>query len=467
MKNRIVSLLLLVCVSASMAQISFRNQLVYTNWEAYNRTVNEDWADINYQHRWFKAGLRYEVNMPPDPFIFPKDSLVDEFALTFRYARFRYKRMSLTVGNYYEMFGRGLLLRTYEDRNLRVDNNLDGIKFGYKGRRFKVKALAGKMRDKYNRRKDTLYGMDAEMKVRSGLYVGGSYLYQDEPGQNHSGIWASRVKYSKHFWDVYGELAKPDWYDAYSMYAALNLSFETVALTMEYKDYNHLSFANHYGTEYNAAPSLNREHSFSLLNRHPHALNQNDETGYQVEATFTPWESWEFLLNHSQTFTHAKMRMFNEWYAHVHYEYAQAFEVYGAVGWNFDFATNTENITPLLDGAFNLSERDQLHLSYQHQHTKSKANLSEYDNEFLLMEYSRAPWFSAALVGEWTNKNQLINIQMDRNYWLYGMLSFNFWQNQRLSVLYGSRREGFVCVGGVCRYEPEFKGLEIKLTNRF
>ena len=83
------------------------------------------------------------------------------------------------------------------------------------------------------------------------------------------------------------------------------------------------------------------------------------------------------------------------------------------------------------------------------------------------MEYSRSPWVSFALVGEYTNKYKIRNVQMDRHHWLYGQVSFNFWKNQRLSLLYGTRREGFICVGGICRYEPEFEGIEIKLINRF
>ena len=234
---------------------------------------------------------------------------------------------------------------------------------------------------------------------------------------------------------------------------------------MEYKDYDHLSFSNSYDSEYNAAPSLSREHSFSLLNRHPHALNLNNEKGYQIEAAITPWEMWEVIVNHSKTSSHENQILFSEWYAQAHLDYHQNFEIYGAIAWSEDIST--ENITPLVDGSFNLSDRDQLHISYQHQHTTNKINLSEFDNEFILMEFSRSPGFRAALVGEWTNEDQLPNWQKDKNYWLYGTLSFNFWENQRVSILYGSRKEGFVCVGGVCRYEPEFNGLEIKINNRF
>ncbi len=470
MKKNSVFFLLFILTASAPAQVSFRNQFVYTNWKDYDRQIIEDWADLNYQLKAFKFGLRYEINHPPDPFIFDKDYLVDEYALTYRYVQYRWKRMNFTLGNYYEMFGRGLTLRTYEDRNLRVDNNIDGFKYGYKGRKFRTKVIAGKMRDKYNRRKDMLYGFDGEVKPLKGLHIGGSYLRQENGKKKAGSMWASRLNYGRGWWDIYTEAVRPDWTNKLSHYTALNLSFDKISITMEYKDYDNLSFQNSYGTEYNAAPSLSREHSFSLLNRHPHALNLNDEKGYQIEAVITPWEMWEIILNHSKTRSHENQLLFNEWYGQVHLDYHQKFEIYGALAWSEDLST--QNITPLIDGAFNLSDRDQLHISYQHQHTINTLKApniykSEFDNEFVLLEYSRSPWLSAALVGEWTNEDQLPNWQKDKNNWLYGTLSFNFWENQRVSILYGSRKEGFVCVGGVCRYEPEFNGLEIKINNRF
>ncbi|HHJ53111.1 MAG TPA: hypothetical protein ENJ89_07940 [Caldithrix abyssi] len=467
MKKWIYSLVLIFWSTSLFGQLSFKNQMVYTRWQEYDRTILENWTDLTYRHHWLKAGLRYEINHPPDPFIFPQDSLLDNYELTFRYLEFRFRKMEITLGNFYEMFGRGLTLRTYEDRNLRVDTNLDGVKFNWNRRMFRFKALAGKMRDKYNRRKDWLYGADGEIRAIKNVRFGASVLFQKTPGQSVERLIAGRFNMVKDRWDFYAEIARPSWYPAFSYYAAFNLFFDKVSATFEVKDYNHLSFMNSYSTEYNAAPSLTREHEFSLLNRHPHALDQNDERGYQVELSYTPRDNMELIANHSQTFTHQKNRIFEEYYLEWKHDVTEGLEYRLAGAWTFDFTTNTDNITPLIDGTFDLSEYDQLHLSLQHQHTKNRSDLSEYDNELVLLEYSRAPYFSAGVVGEYTNKYQLRNVAMDRHTWLYGIVTFSFWRNQRLSLLYGSRREGFVCVGGICRYEPEFRGFELKLTNRF
>ena len=466
MKPIILFSFLLIFTNIIFAQLSFKNHLEYTRWQEDGRQYWENWSDVTYQKKGLQLGIRYEINNPPDPTVFPQPDLLKEYELTYRYARFRYKRLTAVVGNYYAMFGRGLLLRTYEDRNLRVDNNIDGIKLQLKLRKFKLQALGGKMRDKYNRRKNSIYGLDAEFEPIKRLRLGGSILRQDEINLGHSQLWAGRVSYSYGWWDIYTELARPGWNKKLSNYTAFNFFFDKVSATIEYKDYNKLSFTDSTGTEYNAAPSLSREHTYTMLNRHPHALDMNDEKGYQVEVAYFPFDGWEFIFNHSQTYNHQQERLFREFYSEAKYV-GQDLELHAAAAWNFDLLSNTENITPLIDGTYNLSSRDQIHLSLQHQHTINKLNKGEYDNELLLVEYSRSPLFSAAVVAEYTNQDQWRTIDMKRNYWIYGNLTFNFWNNQQLSLLYGSRREGFICVGGVCRLEPEFEGIEIKLTNRF
>jgi len=448
-------------------QLTIKNHMEYTRWEEYDRTIFENWSDLSYQKKNVQFGLRYEINRPPDPFVFPRDTLLHEYELTYGYAELDYKNITARVGNFYSMFGRGLILRTYEDRDLRVDNNIQGAKLILSQSVLNLQVLAGRMRDKYNRCKDTIYGLDGEFSINSDLHIGGSYILQDNPDHEKNQIWSSRFYLIENWGDIYGEIARSDWHEKFSYYAAVNAAFSQFTLTMEYKDYNRLSFRNSYGTEYNAAPSLTRQHTFTLLNRHPHALNQNDEKGYQLEITYIPNDAWEFVVNHSKTFTHERQRIFEEYYGEVHHYFGERIDSRLAAAWNYDFATNTENITPVVDLYYNLNQRNQLHLSYQHQHTINKFDKSEFDNELLMIEYSRSPWFSIAMVGEYTNKDQLKNITLDRNYWLYGNATFSYWRNQQLSILYGSRQAGFVCVGGICRYEPEFEGFEIRLINRF
>ncbi len=459
--------LLLVQVNMAQAQLAFKNQLDFTNWQDYDRQIWESWTDIVYQRGDLRLGGRYEINKPPDPFIFPQDSLLQPFQFTFGYAEYDYKNWNVRAGNFYSMFGRGLILRTYEDRNLRIDNNILGGALSYAGDWLSVKAIAGKMRDKYNRRHEFVYGLDVEATPVSSLSVGASFLQQENNPTARS-ISALRLNYFWDWGDLYAEVAKPEQSERWSHYYSANGFIGNFTLTLEYKNYQRLGFKNRYAADYNAAPSLTREHSFTMLNRHPHALNMDDEKGWQVEVTWSPIPTWDVTANRCQTLSQAGQRIFEEVYLESHNFWLQEkMESRLAAAWTFDFATNTENITTIIDPQISLSARHQLHLSWQHQHTKNLFDKSEFDSELLQIEFSHSPYGSIALVGEYTNKNQLINVDMERHTWLYGQVTLNLWQNQELQLLYGSRQEGFVCVGGICRYEPEFRGFEVRMVNRF
>jgi hypothetical protein len=42
-----------------------------------------------------------------------------------------------------------------------------------------------------------------------------------------------------------------------------------------------------------------------------------------------------------------------------------------------------------------------------------------------------------------------------------------FSPQHHLTLMVGRRRAGFVCVGGVCRFEPQFEGVEFRLVSTF
>jgi uncharacterized protein DUF6029 len=467
-------------------QVSVSNQLEYSNWKEYNRNVLENWTDISFQQDKYSFGLRYEINQPPDPFIFEFDTLLKQEELTYRYAEIYQENLTLTVGNFYALFGRGLTLRTYEDRNLRVDNNIDGLKANYYTDLFEITALGGRMRDKYNRRKDRLYGIDTDINVAEDLKIGVSILRNQLTDNNFTDLRSLRTSYIYNNFDFYGEVVNKAGEDEISGYGSLSYTGDYFTILGEYKDYDKLTFANNFGTEYNAPPSLTREHIYTLLNRHPHQLNTNNEVGYQLELTTDIIDNFEILLNSSQTYqvyknnfinrfktflgledSKMKLNAFEEYYAQVSYHPNEDWHFETALGWNADHTTNTENITPLIMGEYKWDDINEIHMELQHQHVKNTYDKSEFDDELIVLEYTRSPFLNLTFVGEYSNKSELVTATEDKSYWIYGQVTLSFLESQQISLLYGSRQAGFVCVGGVCRFEPEFDGLEIKLLSRF
>ena len=95
------------------------------------------------------AGARFEFLKHPLPGFRPPSFSKDYagWGVPYFYVKTHFKNWDLTLGNFYEQFGSGFILRTYEERNLGIDNSLLGGRFTIRpvaGVSFKL--LGGKQR---------------------------------------------------------------------------------------------------------------------------------------------------------------------------------------------------------------------------------------------------------------------------------------------------------------------------------
>lgn len=120
------------------------NDSVIQAVQPQEKSLINTYALVNYTNKGFKAGTRVELYAPrilgyPDRF--------DGAGIGYRYVGYENDMLSVTIGNFYEQFGTGLIFRAYEDRNLGLDNAMDGINLRirpYKG--VTIKAIYGKQR---------------------------------------------------------------------------------------------------------------------------------------------------------------------------------------------------------------------------------------------------------------------------------------------------------------------------------
>ena len=140
---KLSSILILLFSSNSIAQsenswfiwpegLGLSNQLEYSYNIDTEQEILENWLNLDYSKGIFSAGLRFEVFQPndPDPSISRgKNNYAD---IAYKYIRADIgsgdEGLDIQAGNYYTLFGRGMVLKSYEDRNIRVDNNLLGLK---------------------------------------------------------------------------------------------------------------------------------------------------------------------------------------------------------------------------------------------------------------------------------------------------------------------------------------------------
>ena len=138
-------------------------------------------ADIHAQNKWFEAGARFEfLRFPMPGFNDDPETGYDGWGVPNFYLKGKLDWGELTVGTFYEQFGSGFILRTYEERNLGIDNSimgahlvlrpLDGVT---------VKALSGKQRKYWAHNDAWVSGSDVELSLDrwfKGLEKSNTYL---------------------------------------------------------------------------------------------------------------------------------------------------------------------------------------------------------------------------------------------------------------------------------------------------
>ena len=142
----------------------------YKDWGLTNTYV-----DLQLLNKYVSAGARFEYLDHPLPG-FEKD--FQGWGVPHIYVTGRLKHAELTLGDYYEQFGSGFILRTYEERSLGIDNSLRGARLTLKPvKGVTLKALAGQQRVYWHNRswdKDFTYlngtdpwisGADLELNV--------------------------------------------------------------------------------------------------------------------------------------------------------------------------------------------------------------------------------------------------------------------------------------------------------------
>jgi len=115
-----------------------------------SKTGFNAYSNLNYTMGNFSAGIRYEAYLNS---VLGFPGRFKGTGIGYRYARWsdREKGVDVTVGNFYEQFGSGTLLRAYEERNLGLDNALDGFRIILRPiDPIQIKVVYGKQRLDFN-----------------------------------------------------------------------------------------------------------------------------------------------------------------------------------------------------------------------------------------------------------------------------------------------------------------------------
>ena len=277
-------------------------------------------ADIIYSIGDFSAGFRYEAYLPP---IAGFDRSLDGQGFPYLWASYTTDKFSFTVGNFYEQFGNGLTLRTYQEWTLGYDNSINGARIIYepiKGLIFK--GVYGTQRyfwTKYEKNtRGIVKGFDGEINLNdvfSGLsdskvrlIVGGSAVSKYQSDQNpfykmpqNVASFAGRFNLGIGKFNFSSEYAykindpsainnyiyKPG--DAFIFSGSY--STKGLGIFAQFKRIDNMSYKSDESVTSNALdinflPPLIEAHTYMLAAMYPYATQPNGEMGFQIQINY-------------------------------------------------------------------------------------------------------------------------------------------------------------------------------------
>ena len=273
-------------------------------------------ANLLYTSNNFSAGMRYEAN---HNVLLGFDKRYNGEGITYRYTQFNKDGLDITLGNFYEQFGSGMILRAFEERNLGYDNAFDGIRLKYSP--FKgvyLKSLIGRQRLYFDKAEGIVRGFDGEISLnesfeslsdmKTQVMIGGSFVSKFQKDLDPIYIlpenvasWASRFSIFHGKWIMGAEYVykynDPSatnnfiYKEGQALLANLGYSQKGFGFSLAAKRIDNMSFnsdRNLSGQEVsiNFLPALTKQHTYALATIYPYGTIANGEMGLQADLNY-------------------------------------------------------------------------------------------------------------------------------------------------------------------------------------
>lgn len=494
--------------------------------EVPEKMLLNGFANIIYTKGKFTAGIRYESYLNglqgyPTGF--------KGTGIPYRFATYKSDELEVTVGSFYEQFGNGFTLRCYEERNLGLDNALDGIRLKYqpiKGLYFK--ALVGKQRTFFTTA-GLVRGFDGEIQLNEAfkkladkktiVTLGGSFVSKFQTDADPTlvlpqnvGTSAGRFSLTRNNFQMNGEYAYKindpsqdngfnyKYGDAILLQA--NYAVKGFALSLSGSRIDNMSFRSDRTAQLtnlliNYIPALSKQHSYSLLAFYPYASQSRGEMEYSGELKYKIKKETalggkygtEITINYSGSNSLDTTQIKESDPKHLGYT-----SNYLGVGKEVYFRDLYVEVTKKINKSWKGT------IVYSHQiYNKSiiqKPGSPTIHTNIVVADitYKLKPTSSIRL------ELQNMQTKQDQQDWAYVLLEYTINENwfiavgdqynygneyvkkrshyylgnigyaknaNRITLSYGKQREGIFCVGGVCRNVPASNGVSLSITSSF
>ena len=521
-KSKIFILLIILVLScaqrlfAADVSYSISNDAIYSMYSDSKLDSLVERMDLNLSINQLRIGILMDARQPL-PNSTHLDKKIGPVYLRKRFVEISKSDVTLRVGNFPIIFGRGLALNLFRDDGLPHDNEADGVKLNYQGKfgeatifsanvpKFNLPAFGigfEVMENKSHIFRGGLVNISgkslfANNAVLNKLKLGGYYVRfraneLENPNkllQYRRQLWGGMLNLNHNYLDGYFEavvgerialeqdpfsgqstveIDKSD--DIRGFYSSLIGYIGDVTLSVDWKDYREMNFTDSDQRMYSNPPIIRYQHASRLLGRHLYQENLFDETGYKLEATFSPDYSKSVLVNFTQLKEReSKDELFKEVFLNGEYDLSEKINVQALLDYSKS-AAKGKWTGGYINFRYLIGNTKSLTL-FQEIATSSDKDITEH---YTTLSYAPGAKLNVSLSFEGTNEEGAVERtehwftkSLDVDGWLALDVSLRLKDNHLLRIFMGERREGLNCNGAICTLQPAFSGFELQLISVF
>ncbi len=291
--------------------------------EIKEKVLSNSYANVLFQADNFSFGVRFETYLNTLNGIDSKYNNSGDgtgIGIPYRFVKFKKDNIEITAGNFYEQFGSGLILRTFEEKNLGIDNSIDGfrVRYSLQDNAINLTGIVGRQRHYWEKSSGIIRAFDASINVNNlseslkkkkakltiGFGIVSKYQEDENPFYNlpeNVMAFATRLNFHYKNINIGSEYARkindPSgdngfiYKDGQALLVNMTYAKRGFAVLLGFKSVDNMSFRSDRNESLtnlniNYIPSITQNHVYSLAAIYPYATQTNGEIGYQAEIMY-------------------------------------------------------------------------------------------------------------------------------------------------------------------------------------
>lgn len=454
----------------------------------------EDYLDFNLTIEKFRIYLRQGYKLPSEF----GDFQAGKSAYDKRYIEYTDQNLTIRGGDFYKIWGQGLLFGNVELRELNKDSGLEGIFAETSLNKLNAALFRGTEQDENNESVESVEGAYLSYELPFDLLIGGSIVRLDK-NLRHPLILRNGFELSYEVGPV----------SLYSTYMSDELDVDPVkyhngfymnstvygsgwGLLGEYKNYRLYTHNGDLALQY--PPTAIPEATMHLLDSHPRTVYFNDDVGYQFELTLSH-DDWNGIFNFNQSSAHddqfplpvlrEEFSPYRSLFVQLERSPYDGDRLILKGGWNEDvtFTRTASGGYSVWYQRFGLGGVYDRAL-FEKYETSADIQVMMVNNLGIDHKYWEEFFSLACVVNTKVTLTGSIerteNVDEDGGlkwqtgiiggegrYWPSFETTIDFSQIHKARVFIGHERGGLRCTSGSCRWVNPFKGVKIDLTSQF